>query len=345
MAVNLLLCTPDEYLFGQLKLLLGEDVRTFSVYAFSAPGRARDYLAQNPGRIQCVLADPAFLAELTGPAVKVELGDETRMDPDAPLSLNVCQRKQDVLEDLHQVLRAAQLLSGGSRTAGSVKVFSFFSTQGGAGTSTLAYLTALKASETGKAVYLDLEAAPCTAPLYADEAERSAEEFLCAVKDRGDPGRTLLPALHRNAHGVYVFPLPLSLADQRSLSAEDVRYILDGLTALGEAQVVVADLSGAPGERSDSVMAASDRVVLVYGDDAMGRAKQERFLGDPAFASYPCAGREFLAGNRCRQNYTDGRCDVCFPHSESLAAGTDVQTVLRSNPAFARGCETILQMG
>lgn len=346
MAVHVLLYAADEFFLNQCKILLSEDIRTFTVYSFSSQTRARAYLDANPDKIQCVLADRTFLYDgLPGRTLGIQLGEETSTAPDADglLSLNIYQRKQDLMEELKQLLRAEGLITGGAARSGSTRVLSFCSTQGGSGTSTLAYLTAVKAAEQGKAIYLNLECAPCTAAFYQEDG-RSAEEFLCTVKDREDPGRTLLPALRRNGHGVYVFPTPVSMRDQHDLSAADVRYILEGLLNLGEAAWIVVDLSCGLDEVNDYVMSVSDRVVMVYGDDRVGRAKRGRLTADPAFSSYPCAGRELIVGNRCKQNYSDSTYDLCMPYSTSLAGGADMHTVLQGNPDLAHGCAAILQV-
>lgn len=346
MAVRVLLYSADEFFLNQCKILLSEDIRTFTVYSFSNPERAQAYLQANPEKIQCVLADEDFLrSALPGRMLGVALAEDTCMEPDADglFALNIYQRKQDLMEELKQILRSERMIAGSSVRSGSTRVLSFCSTQGGSGSSTLAYLTAMKAAEQDKAIYLNLECAPCTAALYQEDG-RSAEEFLCAVKDREDPGRTLLPALRRNEHGVYVFPTPVSMMDQHDLSAADVQYMLEGLLQLGEAGCIVVDLSCGLSEVNNYVMSVSDRVVMVYGDDRVGRAKRRQLMADPAFSSYACAGRELIVGNRCKQNYEDGTYDVCFPYSASLAGETDLHTSLQGNPDLAQGCGKILQV-
>lgn len=346
MAVHVLLYTADEFFLNQCKILLSEDIRTFAVYSFSNMERARGYLEENPGKIQCILADRKFLSGgVPSRTVGILLGEETNLEPDADglLSLNIYQRKQDLMEELKRILRAELLIAGGAIHSGATKVFAFCSTQGGSGSSTLAYMTAVKAAEQEKLIYLNLEYAPCTSAFYQDDG-RSAEEFLCAVKDREDPGRTLLPALRRNEHGVYVFPTPVSIMDQRGLSQGDIRYILEGLLSLGEATCIIVDLSCGLNEINDYVMSVSDRVVMVYGDDRVGRAKRRQLTADPAFSSYSCAGRELIVGNHCKQKYDSGVYDVCFPHSGSLAGDADIHLVLQSNLDFARGCGEILQL-
>ncbi len=345
MAVRVLLYISDPYFMGQFKLLLRSESHLLSAYSFSDLDAASAYLQDQGDSLQCILTDTKALAAPVGTA-SILLGEETVRDADGPMTLNIYQKKQDVMDDLKLLLRDIGLLSGRSAPAsrtGGLKVVSFFSTQGGSGVSTLAYLAAIKGSETGKTVYLNLESAPCTDILYQQGGPVKAEEFLCDVKDHKDPLSTLPTALWRNAHGVFVFPTPVSLMDQRDLGEDDVRYLLEGLAKLGDVELVVVDLSTAFGSVCDYVMGASDRVVLVYDDNKTGQAKRDAFLNDPAFASFPCAGRAVVAGNRCRENVTGGAYAACFPYSDSLASSRDAKLVLRGNQAIAQGCEELLR--
>lgn len=343
MAINILLYTPDPYVSRQLKLLLSEDARAFNLCSFSTAERAAAYLAENGEKVQCVLADEAFLGTVRlGKALPIALGEETLRAESGPMRLNIYQKRLDVAEDLRNLLRGAELISGQTRPSHGGKVLCFFSTQGGGGVTTLAYLTALKAAEQAKTVYLSFETAPCPSPLY-DDGPTGAEDFLCAVQEREDPGKTLLSAMKRNRHSVYVFPVPASLTDQGGLDQEDARYILEGVIHYAQAEFVVVDLAGGLGDRERYLLSAADRVVLVYGDSPMGRAKLQRLLDDPAYATYPFAGKEVVVGNFCRQKYDGAPFELCFPRSGSLETGADGQTVIRNNPEFAAGCQALLE--
>lgn len=163
-----------------------------------------------------------------------------------------------------------------------------------------AYLTAIKAAEQGKTAYLNLETAPCVEPLYTPCGTVGAEEYICAVKDREDPTRTILPALTRNSHGVFVLPIPGSIRDQQDITGEDLGYLLEILLRYGELDYIILDLLPRWGCFPSKLWSKRPRVALVYGDDRMGDKKRQLFLQDPGFSAMPCAGKELIVGNQCR---------------------------------------------
>lgn len=343
MAIKILFCWPDRYFGDQLNLLLSEDARSFRVLYFTDEAGAAAYLRDSGDRVDCLLGSPRFLREMgEGFGLPVALEESSRAEP--PLAVDMYQRRQDLLAELKNLLRAQGLLAAAAPGRRDARVIAFFSTQGGSGKTTLAYLTALKAAEQGAAAYLNLETAPCTDPLYAPCGQVSAEEYLCAVKDREDPARVLLPALARNEHDVLVLPTPASIRDQSDLEAEDVTFLVESLLRSAQLDWLILDLSSTLNGATLRALEQSDRVVLVYGDDRMGEQKRRRFLQDPGFAGLPCAGKELVAGNRCREKYTDGRYDVAFPYSNSLTTVPDARAVLRGNPDLEQGCAAILRL-
>ena len=345
MAINVMLCSEERYLFNQLKLLLGEDTRTFAVFAFSGTDRARNYLEKEQAKIQCVLADEntaGQLGELDVPVILLGEYTSTGMD-EGQIVLNVFQKKSAVLDDLRQLMRGLGLMSNVPVRMGSTKVVSFFSTQGGSGTSTLAYLTAMTAAEEGKVVYMNLETAPVVDRFYANQG-RSAEEFLCGVKERESAQNCLQPALWRNEHDVYCLPVPVSMADQKSLDQEDIQYLINGIIHMDDVDYLIIDVSGGLTPRTEYVMSVSDRVALVFSDDAAGESKRRRLLEDPAFAIFPFAGHEMVVGNRCMKKEQGDRFDACFPVSNSIGGGVDMQQVYQGNPELRASCKAILQL-
>ena len=341
MPVKILFCSQDRYFGDHLNLALSEDPRSFQVLYFTDSQRAVDFLERSGEEVQCILGSPRFL-RLMDPAdgLQIALGEETSME--APLAVNMYQRRQDLVDDLKNILRANDLLAAASVRHSSTKILSFFSTQGGSGKTTLAYLTAIKAAEQGKTAYLNLETAPCVEPLYASCGTVGAEEYLCAVKDREDPTRAILPALTRNSHGVFVLPIPGSIRDQQDITGEDLGYLLESLLRYGELEYIILDLSATLGSVSLKAMEQSDRVALVYGDDRIGNKKRELFLQDPGFSTLPCAGKELIVGNQCLKKYSDGRYHVSFPHSNTLTQVSDVRAVLQGNPDMEKGCAELI---
>lgn len=347
MALNVLLYCEDGYVSKHLQTLLSEENRIFSVFHFSERTKAEDYLTKSGSKIRCILASEDLIEKLDSDALlSIRIDDTTRLAPEngAGCSVNVFQHKKAVMEDILSVLRAHNLVADTKRKSDEdVRVISFFSTQGGSGRSTLSYLSAVKSAETGKTVYLNLESAPCTETLYQAKPAVNAEEFLFALQDRSG-AQAMTASLGCNEHGVYVFPTVGSLQDRAALTKADVSYLLDALMRSDDIQTIIVDLDNCLGEIESYVLENSNRVVMMYNDDSMGSAKRRALENDPNYATYPFAGREFWAGNRCKSEYKDGRYQVCFPVSNSLAAISDLRAVLIGNPAFSNGCKTILAL-
>lgn len=339
MAVNILLYCSDRYASEELRRLLSEDSKTFTVFHFSDESKALDYLHAHGERIRCVLADGAFLRRAPAAQVNVCLGEETSAAE--PYALGMYQSCERVRADLEDILRAEGLLAGARKNESACRTLGFYSTQGGAGCTTLSYLTAVKAAESGRTAWLTLEGAPCTDLLYTTAGSVGAEDFLVALQDRAGE-KTVLSALYRNEHGVYVLPVPVSMEDRLALTGDDIDYLLHCLMDEAGLNCLVVDLGSALTAAGRLVMERSDRVAVVYSDDRMGECKRRCLEQDPNYTTYPFVGKELAVGNRCRKEYHDGRFDVCFPTSNSLAAVSDVQAVLAGNPAFVAGCGAIL---
>lgn len=340
MAVNILLYCGDRYASEELRLLLSEDAKTFTVFHFSDENKALDYLHAHGDRIRCVLADSAFLRRAPAAPVSICLSDESFLGGE-PYALGIYQSRERVRADLDDILRTAGLLAGARRNESACRTVSFFSTQGGAGRTTLSYLTAVKAAESGRTAWLTLESAPCTDLLYTASGSVGVEDFLVALQDRAS-AKTVLSALYRNEHGVYVLPVPVSMEDRLALTCDDIDYLLHCLMDEAGLNCLVIDLGSTLTAIERLVMERSDRVAAVYSDDRMGESKRRCLEQDPNYTTYPFVGKELCVGNRCRKEYRDGRFDVCFPVSNSLATVSDVQAVLAGNPAFVAGCSAIL---
>ena len=346
MAVSILLYHEDRYVSEHLRSLLSEDARTYSAFYFTEAEKAAAYYAEHKDRVKCVLASKGFLDALAPSGTAAICTDEETVLEPLPgeaYRVNIFQSRSAVRDDLRAILRAAGLLSALHQKAYETKVISFFSTQGGSGRTTLAYLTALRLADSGKTAFFDLEPSPCMQTLYHAPQGQNPEEFLAAVQDRAAPER-LITVLTVNEHGVYVLPEAASLQDRAALEPGDVEYLLRALLDRGELRNLVVVLGSAMGAVEQLVMENSDRIVFPYNDDKMGAAKRACLENDPNYTTYPFVGREFWVGNRCRAEYSDGRYDVCFPVSGSLNMVDDLRAVLTGNPAFRDGCDAIARI-
>lgn len=280
-----------------------------------------------------------------GHAVLIQADEETTLhaEPGKPYRINMFQSRSAIRNDLYAIMWEAGLLTSPRHKAYETQVISFFSTQGGCGRMTLAYLTALRLASSGKTAYLNLEPFPCVDTLYSLQQGRRGREFLAEVKSWANAER-ILSALRINEHGVYVLSLAASIRDRATVEQSDVDYLLKTLLEGAELKHLIIDLGSAMGAIEQCAMEYSDRVAVVYNDDRMGEAKRKQLENDPNYTAYPFAGREIWVGNRCKKEYRDGRFDVCFPISSSLGMLDDLRALLAGNPSFAGGCDIIAQL-
>ena len=347
MAIGVLIYHEDDYLSEQLRILLSGEQRLFSVYHFTDPAVGVQYYVAHPDRIKCVLSSPEYIAANgfgRNPAVvSIATDDVSQLEAlsDEGFSINVYQRRDSIVNDLFTILRSANLIAHHQQETSDVFTLAFFSTQGGCGCTTLAYMAAAYATKSTPTAYICLDAGPCTETLYRTQPQIRAEEFLYSIQERADE-KAILSALTRNEHGVYVFPTFSSLLDQAMLTVEDVEYLTKILTESGMVQTIIYDLNDMLGPIERSVLINSYRVAMVYTDDKMGTAKRKQLENDPNYTTYPFVQKELWVGNRCKANYNDGRFDVCFPVINNVDAIGDLQVLAANSASLSNGFNQIL---
>ena len=343
MKIQILMVSRERYfaeVFGNyLSSVRGE----LSLLSFTDYGKALAWLGEGQGEIRAVLADQAFL-DMCGhlQLPKISLSNDTEAIPEGVSRLNIYQRKRDILEDLKALLVSVAGLSQSKRVAGGTRTLGVFSTQGGSGKSTVAYLTALVASEGKKTAYINLESRAFTGGLYTEGVSAGMDELLYAIKDRRALTPVLLNTLVRNHHGVYVLPPYSGIGDRLELQAEDVGFLLDGIESLGDFDLVMLDMDAGLSPFVISVLERCDGICAVYSDTVVGQGKLQNFKNDPSRGILGFEGRLMMVGNMCRQKYADGRYDTMLPFSQSVEKGTDLAVVMGANREFHTAGATIL---
>lgn len=348
MAINLLVYCDNPYISNHLQVMLGEHSHKYKLLLFTQAEPAVSYAANNRKKIHCVLASREFMEDIGSvcPGVTlIALDEETRIEDRETefYSVNLYQNRKRILGDIEEILRLAGLISAKTNAARKTKVISFFSTQGGSGKTTLAYLTACKAAEQGNAAFLDLQPDPYSSCLYQARGSGRAEEALLQIQDRVAPD-TLLSLFYQNEHGVNVLPTPDSLLDQAAIKSDDFEYLINCLLESGAYDFILIDLGAALNDVERMAMSSSDCIALVYDEGQMGLARKSRLERDPNYHLYPLSGKEVWVENRCKEERKSGERTVRFPVSGSIGRISDIKEVLSGNFAFAQGCEKLLKI-
>ena len=346
MAINLLLYCDNAYISNHLQLMLGGESRKYKLFLFTEASAAANYALNNRKKIHCVLATKEFMEDISSicsDVVLIALDEETRREEKENefYSVNIYQNKKKILNDIEEILQHVGLVSIKNNVMRKTKVISFFSTQGGSGKTTLAYLTACRAAEHGNVAFLDLQPDPCSGCLYQTKNHNRAEEALFQIQDRVAP-EILLSLFCQNEHGVNVMPTPESLLDQAAIKSDDFEYLISCLLNSGVYDFILIDLGSALSDVERMAIDNSDCVAMVYDESRMGLEHKNRLERDPNYHLYPLSEKEIWVENRCKE---DRKCDertVRFPVSGSVGKISDVKEVLSGNHAFAQGCEKIL---
>lgn len=346
MAINLLLYCDNAYISNHLQLMLGDESRTYRLFLFTEAKAAADYAMNNRKKIHCILATKEFMEDISSirsDVTLIALDGETKDDDKETgfYSVNIYQNKRKILRDVEEILQSVGLISVKSNIARRTKVISFFSTQGGSGKTTLAYLTACRAAEQGNVALLDFQSDPCSCSLYQARSQNRPEEALLQIQDRATP-ETLLSLFYQNEHGVNVLPAPESMLDQAAIKSDDFEYLLNCLLDSGIYDFIIIDLSSLLGDIERMAMESSDCVAVVFDEDRMGVERKRRLESDPNYHLYPMSGKEIWIENRCKEERKSDERTVRFPVSGSVGKISDIKEVLTGNHAFAQGCEKIL---
>lgn len=346
-SVQILFYCPDPYFAELFTNYAGSAQHDFSLLCFTEKEKALSWYQTKRDTLQALLAPQALLNQLGEEGLlRICLSDFTqRSESPAELQhLNIYQQRRDILADLQLLLGAHLGLVRQRKAHGHAKVLTFFSTQGGSGKSTIAYLTALRASQEGKSAYLSLENAPFTDTLYSQpQSPVKGEEVIYAIRDRQDPVKAILPALTRNSHNVYVLPSCQSLQDLLELTAEDWEFLLESLFNGGELDYITLDLGSDFNPLSRMAFDHSDLAVAVYTDDPMGQGKRDRFLKDPSFAQLGPACPYLEVRNKCHQKIKATESLIPVPFSKTIDSGGSLSAVLGSNSDLFSACSQLLQ--
>lgn len=345
MNIQLLFFSNDHYFAELFSNYVGSAQHEFTIACFTDREKALAYWQEHKTAIQAVLAPQDFLALCSGLPLAVAMVDFTRCTPSAEevQYLNIYQQRRDILSDLQLILSTHLGLNKTRRSHGHTKVLSFFSTQGGAGKTSLAYLTAVRAAQKGKTVFLSLEPAPLPETLYAPfQGPVSGEDLIYAVKDHQAAEKGILPALSHNADNVYVLPTPKSLCDLMELTTDDWQFLVEGILQNVGADHLILDLGSGLSSLARMAFDHSDTAVLVYTDDAVGQGKRDRFLNDPNFNQLGISCPFIEARNQCHRKLEATKDVVPFPFSKTLAGGELPAVALSGNSELYNGCTLLL---
>lgn len=338
--MKILLFSTDEYFLNVFGGFLAKEKIEHDLFCYSNEKAAIEALRAE--KYDLIMSEDGYLSEYDKEENYISLGMHTVFPKDEQrCALNIYQKSDRVLEDFEYLV---QIFAGKdiSTENGKKAMVSFFSTEGGCGKTTLAYLTAAECAKSKKVLYVNLEPLAVTEFLYPEQMKGSMEELLLSFdEEKDDSAVLLLDAIEKNSDNVYVFPTLHNIGDYMELSAVTVLRMLQKATAVCGIEAVIIDLPGAFSPFTETILLESKKIIWVYTDSRNGRGKLELVKNDPYLKSRGILSKSSYVLNRCLNKNSAEEFNAAFPVSESLSKVTKASMVLDMNQEFLKGCKAI----
>ena len=287
-------------------------------------------------KIPLILCEEGYLEEFQGKLVYIKLGMTTELPKETGSgSLNIYQKASKLLDDLEYIISSLSGVAEKKERKGTIA--GFCSTEGGAGKTTIAYLTAVQSAKKRKTVYWNLEPLAVTGCLYQQEFKYSMEDILFARESAKGLQDMLYETVVQNQDGVYVLPNLQSLGNYLDLSADIVQEICEKMAQNG-IEVLILDLPGGYNTALEEMVSFCNHVVWVYSGSNSGMQKEEKLKQDPYMKSV--LNRSSFVRNRVEKKVSSDTM-AYFPYSTTMQKASFISKVMEVNQEFVNGCQII----
>lgn len=330
--MKIMLFSSNLYFIEAFSLLLSQKRRDIELACYSDETIVKEKMQLTNYNI--VLSEEGYLSDVIGQATYVALGNVTMMPKeDGVGALNIYQRADLMLEDLEHIL---SVVGGKSVDSfGSEKKVVFYSTEGGAGKTTIAYLTAVEMAKSAKILYWNLSPLADTENLYRTECRHLMEEILYALHEGSGVLELLYETLTCNTDNVYILPNVKSLGDYKSLTVDRVKELCRYIIKTG-IETIILDLPSGYEVMAEGLLEWCDKIVWVYGSTESSYRKEQRVKEDPYLTKN--MHKSIFVRNRAPQKVEN---KIAFPVSNTMQKANQISKVLEVNQEFVAGCQAI----
>lgn len=335
--MKVLLFSTDEYFVQVFGDFLAKRKSDMEVACYTMESAAADWLGkQKPGLVLC---EEGYLQEFSGNSNFISLGMSTVMPKEGEAGrLNIYQKASNILEDIDRIVA---ICCGKSRVTGKgCKSITSYSTEGGAGKTTISYLTAVQYAQQKKTVYWNLEPLFGAEGLYQMDFRHSMEDILFALKSGRNLQEMIYETVVPNADGVYVLPGLQSFGDYREIDIEVVTRICEELTLMGMERIFL-DLPSGLSKFTEELLENSDHILWVFSDSVRGKQKEDSMMKDPYLKRF--LGKSSIVRNSCESKTAANGATAAFPLSGTIKKTATVSGVLGVNQEFVQGCKQIIE--
>lgn len=332
----------DDYFLKVFSRYLSKENLEYDLTSYSDEEEAEKHLTKET--YDLILCELGHLRTMEEEAVYVALTMHTVYPgEDKKASLNIFQKASKVREDLDYMLQVLKGRKTEERKNGML-LLPFFSTEGGAGKTTLAYLTAVECAKQGKTLYMNLEPLAVTDHLYSVGTQAQMESILMAFdNNKEETASVILNAIEKNEDGVYVLPTLNNIGDYLELSASLVLQMLSAISTMTGIEKIILDLPGSFSSFTEEILKESKAIVWVYNAGMLGRKKLEKIQKDPYLKSQGILSKSIYVLNRCEVKNDGEECHAAFPVSKTLTTAKHISKILEVNQAFVTGCQNIVK--
>jgi len=334
--MKILLFGQDGYFVKKFSEYVSKKMPKHQLYCFTDENKASDFMTkQNP---ELILTDEGFLSEYANSTQTViDLSEITVMPNEEKRgSLNVFQKASGIVDDL---MKITALMSGKSIVDGKTRKVVFYSTEGGSGKTTIAYLTAVMSAKRRKTVYWNLEPCAFTDNLYISNFNVSMEQCIFNLQN-GKIEETVYNTVVQNEDNVLVMPNIANYLDYQELTLSVIHDVCDIFMKMG-VEVVILDLPVGVSEFTETLLDESQKQVWVFSETLKGSGKEKAFISDKSLVEWRT--KSTIVRNRCSSMGKTEEGIIKIPNSDTIKSAAHLTDILRANPAFEKGCTAIAQ--
>lgn len=314
MQLRLLLFSDDDYFLNQVADYIARTQKEFQIIVYNKREKAVEYIEHNSNDIDIILADKDFFECIhSDKSIRIVIDSKTELsEKDGYYKLNIYQQAENLVRDLKKMcVNKNQVQISDNKDS---KIVSYFSTQGGAGQSTIAYQLAANLSMEYKVLYISFDYINVYQTKYMTEYPVEMAQIMFNIKDRKIIPENIYQAITRNQHGVYVLPPFHTIGDITELTKDDIAFLLEHVKKIGEFDYIFLDLNHVLDELNRYLLEISEKIISIYTNDAIGRMKQKQNKIDPYIAKLNILSKVEFVYSKVVQNTEVDETFVKFPY-------------------------------
>lgn len=333
----------DKYFYHAfLSLVSDKYKRKYEIIGFTNEEKYKSYLKENNSKNFFAISEYEILKSIEyNNIIKIVTSNFSNLSSkDKLYYLNIYQAGDDIMSDIEKIVLSLNPEIVNNESPNS-NVTCFFSTQGGSGVSTIAYMTAVGLSNLGKTLYLNLEQLGDTDKLYINQNAGNLYDLIVSASSKTDCTQSIISLSSKNAHGVYVMPKFQSMGELYTLNIDNYSYLIDSITNCGYFDYIIIDTIHGINKINEMIFAKCNNLFAVYTSDALGVAKMNRLANDPFVKRFEFFDQVKFILNKSDKKIDDDIYVSVFPLSQSTYSGTDIATVLKNNQSIYNSIEKI----